>query len=641
MAWTSIVRWRSKARSSSEAHDLAGFTRDRRGSLGAEGKEALVSDGPDGNELGFDPEELRAKYRAERDKRLRDEGGNQFIVPSGDFGHFADDPYAEPGFTREPLADEVHVLIVGGGFAGLSAGAALRKRGVDGIRYIEKGGDFGGTWYWNRYPGIQCDIESYMYLPLLEETGYMPSERYAHGPEIREHARRIARHFNLYEDTLFQTAVTETRWLEEERKWLVRTDRGDAFKARYVIRTNGILDRPKLPGIPGIDAFKGHTFHTSRWDYGYTGGDSTGGLTGLADKRVAIVGTGATSIQIVPYVARYAKHLYVIQRTPSGVGERNNGPTDRDWWQGLEPGWQRRRRDNFVALTTGIPQEEDLVGDGWTDAVRKLGSFSGGAESAEELQRQKELADFATMNRVRSRVNEIVEDPATAEALKPWYRQFCKRPCFNDNYLPAFNRPNVELVDTDGRGLEGFTESGFLFDGKEYPADCVIFATGFDFGNSYGSGAQQKGHPIYGRGGASLAEEWQAGMRTLHGFYSAGFPNLFHMGGSQNGLAFNLTYCLDEQAEHIADVVKVAEERGATLIEPSAEAEADWVATIRAKDKSFQDFQRECTPGNFNDEGKIGGKISRSDEYYGGGPVAFYALIREWRADGFKGLTIT
>ncbi len=592
--------------------------------------------------LGFDPAALREKYRIERDKRLRDEGPAQYVAPAGELSRFVEDPYVEPGFTRAPVHDDVTFLIVGGGFGGLSVGAELRKRGLSGIRYVEKAGDFGGTWYWNRYPGIQCDIESLVYLPLLEETGYIPAERYSRGPEILEHARRIARHFELYDDALFQTAVTELRWLDEERRWLVRTDRDDLFKARFVVRTNGILDRPKLPGIPGIASFKGHIFHTSRWDYDYTGGDTNGGLTGLADKQVAVIGTGATAIQVVPHVAAHAAHLYVVQRTPSSVDERGNAPTDVEAVKRFEPGWQRRRRENFTALTTGMPQDEDLVGDGWTEVVRSLGGTNVPVDAAgeEDLQEKLELADFIKMNAIRARIERIVHDPVTAEALKPWYRQFCKRPTFNDDYLPAFNRPNVTLIDTDGKGLDGFTEEGFLFRGRLHPVDCVILATGFDFGNAYSGRAQQKGHPIHGRGGLSLAGEWAEGMRTLHGFYSAGFPNLFHMGGSQNGLAFCITYCLDEQAEHIADVLAVAHERGATLVEPTPEAEAEWVATIRAKDKSFHDFQRNCTPGNFNDEGKVGVGISRSDEYFGGGPIAFHALIREWRANGMKGLAI-
>ncbi|MFT3883584.1 MAG: NAD(P)/FAD-dependent oxidoreductase [Gemmatales bacterium] len=592
--------------------------------------------------MGFDPAELREKYRLERDKRLHDEGAAQYVAPVGDLGRFADDPNVEPGFSRATVADEVNVLIVGGGFGGLSVGAELKKRGIGGIRYVEKAGDFGGTWYWNRYPGIQCDIEALVYLPLLEETGYIPTERYTRGPEILAHAHRIAHHFGLYDDALFQTAVTELRWLDDERKWLVSTDRGDAFKARFVIRTNGILDRPKLPGIPGIGDFAGRVFHTSRWDYDYTKGDTNGGLTGLAGKRVAVIGTGATAIQVVPHVAASAGHLYVVQRTPSSVDLRGNAPVDAGAVKAFEPGWQRRRRENFTSLTTGVPQDEDMVGDGWTDVVRSLGATNIPVDGADvgDIQTKLEIADFIKMNAIRDRIGNLVEDSETAEALKPWYRQFCKRPTFNDDYLPSFNRPNVTLIDTDGRGLDGFTADGFVFRGEHYPIDVLILATGFDFGNAYSTRSQQKGHPIFGRDGKSLADEWSVGMRTLHGFYSDGFPNLFHMGGSQNGLAFAITYCLDEQAEHIADVLKAAHDRHATQIEPTPEAEAEWVATIRAKDKGFHDFQRNCTPGNFNDKGKVGVGISRSDEYFGGGPIAFHNLIRAWRADGMQGLVI-
>ena len=576
---------------------------------------------------------LRDRYRQERDKRLRPEGTSQYVAPSGQFGYFVDDPYTPQRNPRVPRADEVEIVIVGAGFAGLSVGAHLRMSGHKSLCIIDKAGDVGGTWYWNRYPGIQCDIESYIYFPLLEETGYVPTERYARGPEIWEHARRIARHFDLYPDTIFQTNVTELRWLEDVQRWLVRTDRGDKILARFVIQTNGLLDRPKLPSISGIDRFRGHTFHTSRWDFEYTGGDSTGGLHRLADKRVAVIGTGASAIQVVPHLARYAKQLYVVQRTPSSVDERRNAPTDKTWAQRLAPGWHRERRDNFVALTSGLARDVDLVADGWTDAVRNVGGFGAG-----EGDIAREIADFGKMNQIRDRVDATVEDPATAEALKPWYRQFCKRPTFSDDYLPTFNMPNVRLIDTDGRGIDNFTAKGFIFQGREIEVDCVIFATGFDYGTSYTPSARQKGHAILGRDGRPLADAWVNGLSTLHGFYSHGFPNLFHMGGSQNSVAFVTTYYLDEQAEHIAAVISVARDRSADRIEPLSDAEAQWVDIIRSKGGAAQEFQRECTPGFYNVEGKVGEVISRTDEAYGGGPIEFYALVRRWRDDGMAGL---
>src|SRR5215831_7366634 len=235
--------------------------------------------------LGFDPAALKAKYIAERDKRLRQDGNNQYVEMKGEFAHYLDDPYVAPGLTRAPLTDEVEVVVIGGGFGGLLAGARLREAGVEDIRLIEKGGDFGGTWYWNRYPGAACDIESYIYLPLLEEIGYMPVEKYSRAPEILKHSRAIGERFDLYRNACFQTQVTELRWEDADRRWLVSTNRGDRFRTRFVVMSNGPLNRPKLPGIPGIDSFRGHTFHTSRWDYAYTGGDTNGNLTKLADKR--------------------------------------------------------------------------------------------------------------------------------------------------------------------------------------------------------------------------------------------------------------------------------------------------------------------------------------------------------------------
>src|SRR5207248_516494 len=184
--------------------------------------------------------------------------------------HYVDDPYVEPGFTRAPIVEELEALVIGGGFGGMMAAARLREAGVKDLRIVEKGGDFGGTWYWNRYPGAMCDIESYIYLPLLEEIGYVPKEKYTHAPEILAHSRAIGEHFNLYDNACFQTEVTELRWDDDDERWIVSTNRGDAMKARFVISSSGPLHRAKLPGIPGIDTFAGHSFHTSRWDYAYT-----------------------------------------------------------------------------------------------------------------------------------------------------------------------------------------------------------------------------------------------------------------------------------------------------------------------------------------------------------------------------------
>ena len=604
-----------------------------------------VSSGSNGaQEFDFDPDTLRAKYREERDKRIRTDGNEQYVEVKGDFSRYIDDPYVAPGFTRAPLNDAVDVVIIGGGFGGLLAGARLREAGVKDIRMIEKGGDFGGTWYWNRYPGAQCDIESYIYLPLLEETGYIPKEKYSFAPEILAHARRIGEKFDLYRDACFQTTIKAITWSEDECRWIVTTDRGDSMRARFVVMSNGPLNRPKLPGIPGIESYQGHTFHTSRWDYGYTGGDTNGNLHKLADKRVAVIGTGATAVQCVPHLGRHAKHLYVFQRTPSSIDVRGNRPTDPEWVKTLQPGWQKHRMENFNGLVSGLPADVDLVSDGWTDIIRNLGGLlmrrnQDSAISMEEIGRLAEIADFKKMNQIRARVDELVKDKRTAEALKPWYRQFCKRPTFNDDYLPTFNRPNVTLVDTMGRGVERITEKGLVFDGVEYEADCIIFATGFEVGTAY---TRRAGFEVFGRGGKSLTEYWTGGLKTLHGFCSVGFPNCFHMGITQNGLTANFPHMLEEQAQHITELIKHAKSNEARCIEPTPEAEAEWVATIKAKAMNNQEFLEACTPGYYNNEGKPAKGFGLAGELYGGGPVEFHEIIRRWRADGeMKGLRFT
>ena len=485
---------------------------------------------PTPEELGFDPAELRQKYAEERARRLRADGNNQYQEITGKHEHYNVDPYVEPGFTRPALQEELDAVIVGGGFGGLLAAARLQKEGITNIRIIEKAGDFGGTWYWNRYPGAQCDIESYVYLPLLEETGYIPKEKCSFAPEIFEHAQRIGKHFNLYERACFQTQVKDARWNEQEGRWTITTDRDDVFRARFVIMSSGPLNRPKLPAIPGIEKFTGHTFHTSRWDYDYTGGDTTGGLHKLKDKSVGIIGTGATAIQAVSHLGAHAKQLYVFQRTPSSVDERGNKPTDPEWVGTLKPGWQDYRNNNFCSILAGIPVEEDLVGDKWTSLFKKLSELLTGKENSnlsdEGMALMSEIADYQKMNEIRDRVSTTVGDPETAEALKPWYGQWCKRPTFNDEYLPTFNRPNVKLVDTKGKGVERVTENAVVVDGVEYEVDCLIYATGFEVGTAY---TQRSEFEVYGRDGLSLRDYWADGMRTYHGFLSYGFPNCFHM----------------------------------------------------------------------------------------------------------------
>ena len=594
-------------------------------------------------DLGFDPDALRAKYREERDKRLRDDGNEQYVQVSGKFAHFVGDPYVEPGFVREPLTDEVEVVIIGGGFGGLLAGARLREAGVEDLRIIEKGGDFGGTWYWNRYPGAQCDIESYIYLPLLEELGYLPKEKYSFAPEILAHSRAIGEKYHLYENACFQTEVTEMRWDEAALRWEISTNRGDRMKARYVCMSNGPLNRPKLPGIEGIESFEGHIFHTSRWDYGYTGGDSHGNLTGLKDKRVGNIGTGATAVQCVPHLAASAEQLYVFQRTPSSIDVRGNKPTETAWAESLEPGWQDHRMQNFNTLVSGGVTDEDLVNDGWTDIIGNLISISRSRKSEnltmEEMGTRMELADFQKMEQIRSRVDDLVDDVATAQALKPYYRQFCKRPCFHDDYLPSFNQPNVKLVDTQGRGVERITEKGVVVDGHEYEIDCLILATGFEVGTSYN---RRAGYEIVGRNGLTLSQKWADGMRTFHGFQTNGFPNCYFMGVTQGGFTANFPHLLNEQSVHIAYMISHGTNNNVHCMEATKEAEDEWVDTIKQLAIFSKSFLENCTPGYYNNEGKPGQGNSLIGGQYGGGPVAVFKILKDWREEGgLQGLTFS
>jgi cation diffusion facilitator CzcD-associated flavoprotein CzcO len=549
---------------------------------------------------------IKARFAAERDVRLgyRPEGTGQYTSEfEGALAKYAGDPYAGPGDDRAPIRDDVEVLFIGGGFSALLTAARLRERGVESIRIVERGGDVGGTWYWNRYPGAACDVPSYDYLPLLDEMGVIPPRLYAKGPEIFAHCQAIARRYDLYGLAVFHTTVTTTHWDEAQKLWRIGTDRGDEMKARFVICANGTLSKPKLSKIAGMETYGGHSFHSSRWDYAYTGED----LSGLSDKTVGIIGTGASAVQIIPRLAAAAKHLHVFQRTPSGIDIRGDRPTDPGWAASRKAGWQAARREKHLRGTP-IPAER----------AAELA-----AETREDKIRRQENENIDHMMRIHRRIEEIVEDRATAEALKPWYMFMCKRPCFDDDYLPAFNRPNVTLVDTHGAGITQIGPQGPVFEGKVYPVDLLIYATGFE--------VQKTGiyNEIRGRAGETLEETYAHGLRTLLGVHTHGYPNLFIMGGYQASFQFNLTFMLQTQGDHIAECIALTRQKGCAMIDVKADTEEWWVQEViahRGKTTRNQD----CTPGYYNFEGEFN---RRQDGNYNGGFLQYYNHMMDARGD--------
>ena len=541
----------------------------------------------------------QAKYRAFKEARR---GAADFRAMEGDFARYLEDVHSTNQIPRNPLTDTCEILVIGAGFAGLLLWYKLFKAGFTDVRFCEKGGDVGGTWYWNRYPGIACDVESYSYMPLLEEMDYIPTMKFASGFEIYEYCQNMAERFGFYERCLFHTTVERTEWDEADGRWTVKTDRGDAIRARHVVLANGILTTPRLARIDGMESFKGESFHTSRWDY----------RVSLKGKRVGVIGTGATAIQVVPELAKVAGELYAFQRTPSSVDvrdQRATTPEEIEEWS-RTPGWALARRARLSKITSGrlaLQGHDDFLAgrvDDFKDHKihnRKL--------TPEELIEKQLNTSFRIMEQIRGRVDAVVTDPTTALALKPYYPYGCKRPTFHDEYLPVFNEPHVTLVDTAPLGVREINEHGIVHDGVEYQLDVLIYATGFKWMGT------SSFNMVKGRNGQTLTEKWRRhGTKTYLGIHSRGFPNLFIVSGPQGGGGqFNFIRVIDAHTDYVTWMMKTMRERGAGIVDVYAEPEETYAAHCREADIRTRPL-RDCI-SYYNDEGNA---EPGSLAYYGG-----------------------
>ncbi|KIK56840.1 hypothetical protein GYMLUDRAFT_204401 [Collybiopsis luxurians FD-317 M1] len=646
---------------------------------------------------------IQEKYRLEREKRFHNGGLGQYMTIEESppkFRNFQEDPWLDPQIAADsfrsiidlqqaarPLVNglsdssipKTKVLIQGCGFGGLLAGIHLietTKFKPEDIIFVDNACGWGGTWYWNRFPGLMCDVESYIYLPLLEEMEYIPKHKYSYGEEIREYTEMMAKRWGLYDRAVWRTALGYLKWNDENREWVAElcTKMKDGeedreiktnLRAQFVYAGAGPLHVPHLPRIPNLENFSGQAFHTARWKYSITGGSqSDPSLHNLKNKSVGIIGTGATAIQVVPELAKWSGHLYVFQRTPSQVDIRGQHKTDAGWFKSnvaTTKGWQRLRTENFCAFMMNKQPQPivNLVEDAWTN-MASYRAITGGydevtLEKVGEYLEKLHGEDLPRSDRIRARVSEIVKDSRTAESLKAWYPGWCKRPTFHDDYLPTFNLPNVTLVDTDGRGIESMTSRGPTVAGVEYPVDVLVFSTGF-LSPAVGSVASRAGISVIGRGGKSYDEKIEErGVATLHGVVSRDFPNLFFPGPYQAGVTANYTFVLDQMARHasymIGEAIKRVEKEGGhadrVTVEPYEEAEEEWSMKIAGTAFKMAAMIG-CTPSYLTSEGEIEKSIPGNDpvkgarrSIWGYGVIDFVEFLEHWRTGGeMKGLEV-
>lgn len=488
----------------------------------------------------------------------------------------AREPEARKG---ETCAASYDVIIVGAGFGGMYMLHRLRELGLS-ARILEAATGVGGTWYWNRYPGARCDVESMQYSfsfsPALQQE-WSWSERFAGQPEILAYANHVADRFDLRRDIQFETRVTAAHYNEKARRWQISTDGGEAFSAQFCVMATGCLSTAKLPEIEGRDSYAGATYHTGYWPH--EGVDFSG-------MRVAVIGTGSSAIQAIPVIAEQAAHLTVFQRTPNYSIPSRNGPMPADY----EAPWKadyEARRAKARTMRTGILYDASDAKFGVNDVSamdvspeERLRTYeqrwaTGGTSfmaAFNDLITNQASNDTAS-EFVRSKIREIVKDPATAEILCPTdYPIGTKRICVDTNYFETYNRPNVELVDLKATPIEAITPKGVRTTDRERGFDAIVYATGFD-----AMTGTLMSIDIRGREGAELREQWAAGPQTYLGLMSVGLPNLFMITGPGSpSVLSNMILSIEQHVDWLIDALAHMRKNGIDTIEPTAEAQAAW-----------------------------------------------------------------
>ncbi len=478
--------------------------------------------------------------------------------------------------TPATVTETFDAIVVGAGFSGLYMLHQLRKLGLR-SRVFEAGSDVGGTWYWNRYPGARCDSESIYYMfsdhvseELLQEWSW--SERYAAQPEILRYLQFVADRLDLRRDIQFNTRVIAATYDEANNQWLISTDNGNQARASFLITAVGCLSAPNLPKFKGLESFKGTWYHTGNWPHD---------PVSFSGQRVAVVGTGATGVQVVPEVAREAAYVYVFQRTPNYNIPARNRPLDAEYIQQIKSQyreiWHKARISGFglpydavnrSALSVSPEEREQIYWAAWNK-----GGFYLGIETFSDLLVNKEANETAS-EFIRARIRELVYDPKVAELLIPRdHHFFTKRPPLEHGYYEAFNRDNVTLIDVRSTPIEEITPQGIRTSDTEYEADAIIFATGFDAM----TGSLFKMN-ISGRDGITLNDKWADGPRTYLGLATHGFPNMFMITGPQSpSVLTNMTVAIEQHVEWITDCINYLRSHGVRMIEAQAEAEEAWV----------------------------------------------------------------